>query len=70
MAPEPLRAGDTVAWTTKNRTRAWGLVDWTDHGGVHVRVRVRAADHPRTYLIQYGRVTGHWPGRTEHDRHM
>ena len=70
MEPEPLRPGDTIAWTANNRTKAWGLVGWTEHAGVHVQVRTRAADHPRHYLIRWERVREHHQGRAEHDRHM
>ena len=70
VEPEPLRPGDTVAWTAKNRTKAWGLVGWTEREGVHVQVRTRTGDHPRHYLIPYARVREHHQGRAEHDRHM
>lgn len=70
MAPDPLQPGDTITWMARGRTKAWGLVDWTDTDGVHVVTRTRGGYHPCRHLIRYHRVTGHYHGRAEHDRHM
>lgn len=66
---DAVQPGDTVAWNKHTtRERCWGLVSYTTAEAVHVIIRSPYRDNQ--YAIKWPRVTAHWPGRGEYDRHQ
>lgn len=61
-----VQRNDTIRWKLRSKGSSFGLVEWTDDEGVHVKTATPAGTG--RYHVPWDRVAGHWPGRAEYDR--
>jgi len=65
-----LEKGDTIAWKSlRSKSRSWGLVEWVDERGIHVRLAQAGTSKVRTTVNpDYVQLSFH--GREEFDKRL